>query len=32
MWSVKKYSTHKFVAIKEGIQRERYQTQKKLQL
>ena len=29
MWSVKEYSTHKFVAIKEGVQGERYQTPKK---
>ena len=29
MWTVKEYSTHKFVAIKEGVQGGRYRTQKK---
>ena len=29
MWTVKEYSTHKFVAVKEGVQGECYQTQKK---
>ena len=32
MWSVKEYSTHKFISVKGGVQGEHYQTRKNLHL